>query len=54
MVHRQLQLKEIRYVRQLESVTQIDNEMTKLIKNNFTAKIAIILQEQKNNGYKNI
>ena len=32
MVHAQLQLQKIRYERQLESVTQIDNEMTKLIK----------------------
>ena len=37
-------LQEIRYNRQLESVEQIDNEMTKLIKSNFNNKIAIILQ----------
>ena len=32
MVHAQLQLQKIRYDRHLKSVTQIDNEMTKLIK----------------------
>ena len=33
----------IRYERQLESVKQIDNKMTNLIKNNFDENITIIL-----------
>ena len=42
----ELQLQKIRYERQLESVKQIDNEMTNLIKSSFSEKIAIILLEQ--------
>ena len=38
-----LQLKKIRYERQLESVKQTDIEMSKLIKINFKEKIAIIM-----------
>ena len=34
------------YERQLESIKQIDNEMTNLIKSYFDDKIAIILHEQ--------
>ena len=45
-VHAELQLKKIRYERQLESLKQIDNEMAKLIKNSFNEKNAIMLQEQ--------
>ena len=37
-------LQEIRYDRPLESIEQIDNVMTKLIKSNFNNKIAKILQ----------
>ena len=32
--------------RQLESINQVNNEMTNLIKSNFNKKISIILQEQ--------
>ena len=42
----ELQLQKIRYERQLESIKQIDNEMTNLIKSSFNEKFAIILQEQ--------
>ena len=42
MVRDELQLQKIKYERQLESVKQIDKEMTNLIKSNFNEKIAII------------
>ena len=45
-VQAELQLQKSRYERQLESVKQIGNEMTNLIKSNFNEKIAMILQEQ--------
>ena len=41
-----LQSQKIRYEHQLESIKQIDNEVTNLIKDNFSKKIAIILKEQ--------
>ena len=40
------QLQKIRDERQLESVKQIDSEMTNLIKSSLHEKIAIILQEK--------
>ena len=45
-VRAELKLQMIRYERQLESIKQIGNEMTNLIKSNFNEKIAIILQQQ--------
>ena len=45
-VQAELQLQKSRYERQLESVKQIGNEMTNLIKSNFNEKITMILQEQ--------
>ena len=45
-VRAELQIQKIRYERQLESIKQIDNDMTNLIKSSFSEKIAIILQEQ--------
>ena len=45
-VRPELQLQKIRYERQLESIKQIDNEMTNLVKGSFNEKFAIILQEQ--------
>ena len=42
----EIQLQKIRYERQLESIKQIDSEMTNLIKSNFNGKITILLQEQ--------
>ena len=45
-VRAKLQLQKIRYEKQLESIKQIDNEMTNLIKSSFNEKFAIILQEQ--------
>ena len=45
-VRAELQIQKIRYERQLESIKQIDNDMTNLIKSSFNEKIAIILQEQ--------
>ena len=45
-VQAELQLQKTRHERQLESVKQIGNEMTNLIKSNFNEKIAMILQEQ--------
>ena len=42
----EVQLQKIGYERQLESVKQIDSEMTNLIRSNFNEKIAIVLQEQ--------
>ena len=45
-VRAELQLQKIKYERQLESVKQIDNKMTNLIKSSFNKKIAIMLQEQ--------
>ena len=45
-VQAELQLQKFRYERQLESVKQIGNGMTNLIKSNFNEKIAMILQEQ--------
>ena len=41
-----LWLQKIRYERQIESVKQIDREITNLIKTNSNEKTAIILQEQ--------
>ena len=46
-VRAKLQLQKIRYEKQLESIKQIDNEMTNLIKSVFNEKIEIILQEQR-------
>ena len=43
-VRDKLQLQKIRYERQLESIKQIDNEMTNLIKSNFNEKVTITLQ----------
>ena len=45
-VRAELQLQKIRYERQLESVKQIDNEKTNLIKSNFNEKMTIIMPEQ--------
>ena len=45
-VFSELQLQKIGYDRQLQSVKQIDNEMTNLIKSSFHMKIAIILPEK--------
>ena len=45
-VRAKLQLQKIRSERQLESVKQIDNALTNLIKSSFNEKIVIILQEQ--------
>ena len=44
-VRAELQLQKVRYERQLDSIKQIDKEITNLIKSSFNKKIAIILQE---------
>ena len=45
-VRAELQLRKIRYERQLEYLKQIDNEMANVIKSNFNENVTTILQEQ--------